>query len=218
MLHRSLLFGTSVAFSLLLSVPGDTTAEGRDEDLSEEDLKQLRELLKSDDPVEAYYLRALDAFSKADRPKSVPTAFYAGSSLLVDATGSERKVQEEASFLILQEERGDYDQIIPETDEERQQVNQYLSHFHLDRLPPADDPLRLFCQNLDTGNLKDGRMRGKSLLLDRPLKNVKETNSLYLRESEDSLLVVELGPPKMGKRFFFVGVFSKRLKTIPSSK
>jgi hypothetical protein len=57
---------------------------------------------------------------------------------------------------------------------------------------------------------------GKSLRFSRQLSTGK-TNTMYVRESPEDLVVVEVAPDPLGLKLFFVGSFPKALKTVPKT-
>ena len=181
-------------------------------DLQASDIALMKSKIDCKSATYAYYCNALDQFSTAQTPQVAGFSTYVGSSLFVDAQG-QLQIKEEASYLILDPARLQYDSIIPENEEEKTQTQSYLSYFYRGQLPPASDPLVAFSKTAKFTEAKNFQKIGKSLFYERSLKSYSSPNQIYLRETADSIIVVEVaGPVASSKSLFFVGVFNKKLK------
>ena len=92
----------------------------------------------------------------------------------------------------------------------------YLGYFYDGKLPPPTDPLVKFCATLSTSVVTPSKVVGKSLRFSRQL-STGQTNAMYVRESPEDLVVVEVAPDPLGLKLFFVGTFPKALKTVPKT-
>lgn len=181
-------------------------------DLQASEIALMKSKLDCKNVTHVYYCNALDQFSTAQIPQVAGFSTYAGSSLFVDAQG-QGKITEEASYLILDPVRVQYDSIIPESEGEKKQTQSYLSYFQRGQLPPASDPLVAFSKSVKFTEAKNFQKIGKSLFYERLLKSYPSPNQIYLRETPNSIIVVEVaGPVSQSKSIFFVGVFSKKMK------
>ncbi len=184
-------------------------------DVSATDMAAMRAKLDCSDRVEGYYCKALDRFASGKAPTiRSGTFFYPGLALNVKTTKAKVTI-EEASYYVAQPGAAAFDSIIPETDQEKQQRKTYFGYFHGGKLPPSTDPLVKFCKTLSTSVVVPTKAVGKSLRFKRPLKT-GHTNTIYVRESPEDLVVIEIAPKPLRLKFFFVGAFPKALKTAQS--
>jgi hypothetical protein len=181
-------------------------------DVSATDIAAMRAKLDCSDRAEGYFCKALDRFASGKAPAlGSGTFFFPGLALNVKTTKTKLTVAE-GSYFIAQPKAAAFDSIIPETEQEKRQRITYFGYFYEGKLPPSTDPLVKFCKTLSTSVVVPTKVVGKSLRFKRPLKT-GQTNTIYVRESPEDLVAVEIAPEPLRLKFFFVGVFPKALKT-----
>ena len=201
-----------ILLAVLLSHAGVSFAGPAD--LQPSDIALMKSRLDCKNPMQVYYCDALDQFSSGQTPQASSLTFFAGSSLFVNRYGKNSEIKEEASYLILDSKRVMYDSIISDNEEEKKQAERYLSYFHRGELPPSSDPVVAFSKNLSAAKASAFQVVGRSRYYERPLKSYDVPNAVYIRETPDLVISVEVaGPIAQAKSLFFVGVFSKKLKT-----
>jgi hypothetical protein len=189
------------------------------DDLSSDDVEEVKSNLNCLKILHKRYCAALDQFKTGGPPKTDPLTIYVGSTFTRVYKNGMPSLSEEVGYLVVGKDGTMYGPLDSETIDDRKKTDDFLAYLQENKPVPASNALLKAIQGLKaTDELlqrRSAKLVGKSLHFSDEAADI--SRRIYIREVKDALVVVQVAiqygiDPNVSKLPIHVGVFRKENK------